>query len=129
MRAWWRSILSKDRSRKGQIDDMRRLQGVYSQLGDDALDATGRGVSRKAELFAVVAVVASRVLGVDMFDAQLQGALALTDGQVMEMQTGEGKTLAAVPAVVWYGRLNLHVHVLTVNDYLARRDAAWMRPI
>ena len=129
MRAWWRSILSKDRSRARQIDDIRRLQGVYSQLGDDALDATGRGVSRKAEWLAVVAVVASRVLGVDMFDAQFHGALALTDGQVVEMQTGEGKTLAAVPAVAWYARSGPHVHVLTVNDYLARRDAEWMRPI
>ena len=61
-----------------------------------------------------------------MFDAQLEGALALAHGRIVEMQTGEGKTLAAVPAVAWYARAGGGVHVLTVNDYLARRDAAWM---
>src|SRR5258705_6640725 len=61
-----------------------------------------------------------------MFDVQLQGALALADGKIAEMQTGEGKTLAAVPAIVWYARMGQGVHVLTVNDYLARRDARWM---
>ena len=75
---------------------------------------------------AVTAVVVSRVLGLQMFDAQLEGALALAHGRIVEMQTGEGKTLAAVPAVAWYAREGGGVHVLTVNDYLARRDAAWM---
>ena len=65
-------------------------------------------------------------LGLKMFDVQLQGALALTAGKIAEMQTGEGKTLAAVPAVVWYARAGAGVHVMTVNDYLARRDAQWM---
>jgi preprotein translocase subunit SecA len=129
MRAWWRSILSADRSRDRQIDDIRRFQDEYAQLGDEALNAAGRSRSSKAEVFAVVAVVASRVLGLDMFDAQLHGALALTDGQVVEMQTGEGKTLAAVPAVVWHVRSGQRVHVLLVNDYLARRDAEWMGQI
>jgi preprotein translocase subunit SecA len=78
---------------------------------------------------AVTAVVAARVLGLQMFDVQLQGALALAGGRVAEMQTGEGKTLAAVPAVVWYARSGEGVHVLTANDYLARRDAEWMRGI
>ena len=64
-----------------------------------------------------------------MFDVQLQGALALAAGRIAEMQTGEGKTLAAVPAVVWYARSRDGVHVLTANDYLARRDAEWMRGI
>jgi len=66
-----------------------------------------------------------------MFDVQLQGALALTEGRIAEMQTGEGKTLAAVPAVIWYAKSGegLGAHVLTVNDYLARRDAQWMGAI
>ena len=67
--------------------------------------------------------------GLDMFDVQVRGALALADGRIAEMQTGEGKTLAAVPAVVWYARSGDGVHVLTANDYLARRDADWMRGI
>jgi preprotein translocase subunit SecA len=61
-----------------------------------------------------------------MFDVQIKGALALTAGKIAEMQTGEGKTLAAVPAVVWFAKESAGVHVMTVNDYLARRDAQWM---
>jgi len=79
-----------------------------------------------AEVFALTAVVAERVLGLKMFDVQIKGALALTAGKIAEMQTGEGKTLAAVPAVVWFAREGAGVHVMTVNDYLARRDAQWM---
>jgi preprotein translocase subunit SecA len=77
-------------------------------------------------VIALGAVAAERVLGLQMFDVQLQGALALAAGKIAEMQTGEGKTLAAVPAVVWYAREGAGVHVMTVNDYLARRDAQWM---
>jgi len=75
---------------------------------------------------AAAAAAASRVLGQEMFDVQLRGALALARGSIAEMQTGEGKTLAAVPAVAWLARDRNGVHVMTVNDYLARRDAGWM---
>jgi preprotein translocase subunit SecA len=64
-----------------------------------------------------------------MFDVQLMGALALTRGSIAEMQTGEGKTLAAVPAIAWLARQRQGVHVMTVNDYLAQRDAHWMGEI
>jgi preprotein translocase subunit SecA len=77
----------------------------------------------------LAAVIASRVLRLEMFDVQILGALALARGHIAEMQTGEGKTLAAVPAAIWYARQGRGVHVLTANDYLARRDAAWMRGI
>jgi preprotein translocase subunit SecA len=59
----------------------------------------------------------------------LQGALALADGKIAEMQTGEGKTLAAVPTVAWHAMQGKGVHIMTANDYLARRDANWMGPI
>src|SRR6185503_6893074 len=75
---------------------------------------------------ALTATVAGRVLGQEMYDVQLRGALALARGSIAEMQTGEGKTLAAVPAISWLARDRRGVHVMTVNDYLARRDAAWM---
>ncbi len=78
------------------------------------------------EVLAVTAATAARVLHLDMFDVQLQGALALAGGKIVEMQTGEGKTLAAVPAIVWFAKEGRGVHVMTVNDYLARRDAQWM---
>jgi preprotein translocase subunit SecA len=81
------------------------------------------------ETFALTAAIAERVLGQRMFDEQLLGALALHRGEIAEMQTGEGKTLAAVPAIVWYACQGRGVHVLTANDYLAQRDAAWMGAI
>jgi preprotein translocase subunit SecA len=81
------------------------------------------------ETFALAAVIAERVLGLHMFDVQILGALALQRGHIAEMQTGEGKTLAAVPAVIWYALQGRGIHVLTANDYLARRDAMWMRGI
>jgi preprotein translocase subunit SecA len=95
---------------------------------DDQLRAALSGATLE-ETIAITAVAAARVLGQEMFDVQLQGTLALAHGKIAEMQTGEGKTLAAVPAAVWYARRGAGVHVMTVNDYLARRDAAWMGEI
>ncbi|MGD0295717.1 MAG: accessory Sec system translocase SecA2 [Bryobacteraceae bacterium] len=95
-------------------------------MSDDELKTAGRCATSLVEIVAVTAVVAARVLGLEMFDVQLQGALAMANGRIAEMQTGEGKTLAAVPAVIWYARQCRGVHVMTVNDYLARRDSQWM---
>jgi preprotein translocase subunit SecA len=81
------------------------------------------------EVIAAAAVAASRVLGQDMFDVQFRGALAMASGKIAEMQTGEGKTLTAVAAAAWYARAGRGVHIMTVNDYLARRDANWMRDV
>ncbi len=102
----------------------RRAQ--LCSLSDAELKAIDWRTSELAEVFALTAVVAERVVGLKMFDVQLKGALALTAGKIAGMQTGEGKTLAAVPAVVWFAREGAGVHVMTVNDYLARRDAQWM---
>jgi preprotein translocase subunit SecA len=90
------------------------------------IDSVRADISGLVEVFAVTAVVAARVIGLEMFDVQIQGALALANGKIAEMQTGEGKTLAAVPAVIWLAKSGGGVHVMTVNDYLARRDAQWM---
>ena len=81
------------------------------------------------ELLALTAVIATRTINQSMFDVQLRGALAIAGGSIAEMQTGEGKTLAAVPAIAWFAREKKGVHVLTANDYLARRDANWMGQI
>ena len=108
------------------IDSRRRqLDGV----SNEDLKAVARDAHTLPETFAVTAVLAERLLGYKMFPVQLHCALALADGKVAEMQTGEGKTLSAVPAVVWLARAGNGVHVMTVNDYLARRDAKWMKPI
>ncbi len=70
-----------------------------------------------------------RALGERAFDVQLFGAMAMLDGRIAEMATGEGKTLAAVIAAFGHVVRGSRVHVLTVNDYLARRDATWMGPV
>ena len=105
-----------------------RLGGIHTAWRALADSRLGRlpASADIAETFAAAAVAAERVLGLTMHDEQLLGALALADGKIAEMQTGEGKTLAAVPAVAWLARGGAGVHVMTVNDYLARRDARWM---
>jgi preprotein translocase subunit SecA len=78
---------------------------------------------------ALVREAGRRVLGLRLYDAQVLAALSLHEGKVVELATGEGKTLAAV-APAWLSALTGRgVHVLTFNDYLARRDAAWMEPV
>jgi preprotein translocase subunit SecA len=126
MRSWWRSIVAERRPVASAVEEVRRLERAYAALDDKALKTAGERAERLTEVFAVTAVLASRILGLNLFDVQLEGALALADGKIVEMQTGEGKTLAAVPAIAWHARSREGVHVLTANDYLARRDAAWM---
>ena len=88
----------------------------------------GRGQQRLSALavFALVAEASRRVLNLAPFDVQLLAGIALDEGKIAEMQTGEGKTLAAVFPAVLNALTGEGVHVLTVNDYLARRDAQWM---
>src|SRR5690606_13228069 len=78
------------------------------------------------EAFAVVREASQRVFGMRHFDVQLMGAIALHNGKIAEMRTGEGKTLMATLAVYLNALSGRGVHVVTVNDYLARRDAEWM---
>ena len=81
------------------------------------------------EAFAVVREASVRTLGLRHYDVQMVGANVLHQGAVAEMKTGEGKTLTAVPTVYLNALLGRGVHMVTVNDYLAQRDADWMRPI
>jgi preprotein translocase subunit SecA len=81
------------------------------------------------EVFAVVREVSRRQLGLRHFDVQLMGGMALHEGKIAEMKTGEGKTLVATLAVILNALKGEGVHVVTVNDYLARRDAEWMGKI
>ena len=82
-----------------------------------------------ADVFALVREAAKRTLGQRHFDVQLMGGIALHRGQIAEMKTGEGKTLVATLAVVLNALDGRGVHVVTVNDYLASRDAAWMSKV
>jgi len=81
------------------------------------------------EAFAVVREASVRTLGLRHFDVQMIGGMVLHQGKIAEMKTGEGKTLVATLAVYLNALPGKGVHVVTVNDYLARRDADWMRPI
>ena len=81
------------------------------------------------EAFALAREAANRVLGERAYDVQLMGSLVLHSGRITETKTGEGKTLMCVPAVYLNALTGKGVHVVTVNDYLAERDADWMRPV
>src|SRR5688572_22224195 len=81
------------------------------------------------ESFALTREAGRRTLGMRHFDVQLIGGMVLHDGSIAEMKTGEGKTLTATLAVVLNTLAGDAVHLVTVNDYLARRDAEWMKPI
>jgi preprotein translocase subunit SecA len=126
MRGWLRRLSGQRRSEPDSLGDVRRLRAAHQALGDPELKSEGHRATTLPEVVAVAAEAARRVLGLELFDVQLQAALALARGSIVEMKTGEGKTLAAVPAIVWHGRTRAGVHVLTANDYLARRDAEWM---
>ncbi len=95
---------------------------VRARAGDDPGEL-------QAPLFALVREAAARTVGLRHFDVQVVAALALAQGRVVEMQTGEGKTLAAVMPAALHALSGRGVHVLTFNDYLAHRDAEWMGPI
>lgn len=81
------------------------------------------------EAFAVAREASKRVMGMRHFDAQMIGGITLHEGRIAEMRTGEGKTLTATLAVYLNALSGRGVHVVTVNDYLAQRDADWMRPL
>jgi preprotein translocase subunit SecA len=82
-----------------------------------------------AEAFAAVREASVRALGMRHYDVQMIGGIALHQGRIAEMRTGEGKTLTATSALYLNALVGKGVHLVTVNDYLARRDAEWMGQI
>src|SRR5689334_10602217 len=106
-------------------DELReRAQALRERARDgEALDEL------LPESFALTREAARRTLEQRHFDVQLIGGMVLHDGSIAEMKTGEGKTLTATLPAVLNALPGKGVHVVTVNDYLARRDADWMRPI
>jgi len=123
-----------------QAEEINRLEGQVSGLTDEQLKAKTSFFQQKLaagadleeikfEAFAVVRETAKRVLKMRHFDVQLIGGLALHEGRIAEMKTGEGKTLAATLPVYLNALTGKGVHVVTVNDYLAKRDSEWMGEI
>nr|WP_298249851.1 preprotein translocase subunit SecA [uncultured Halomonas sp.] len=111
----------------GALDDAAlkaRTEAFRERLeGGEALDAL------LPEAFATVREASKRIMGMRHFDVQMIGGMTLHNGRIAEMKTGEGKTLVATLAVYLNALPGKGVHVVTVNDYLARRDAQWMRPL
>ena len=104
-----------DKELRGKTDEFKKRLGKGETL-DDLLP----------EAFAVVREAAKRVLGMRHFDVQLIGGIILHQGRIAEMKTGEGKTLVATLPVYLNALTGKGVHVITVNDYLAKRDSEWM---
>ncbi len=131
---------ANDRTLKGyqkRVPQINALEPAMQALSDDALRgqtgklraalAAGRTLDELLpEAFATVREAAVRVLGMRHFDVQLIGGMVLNDGKIAEMKTGEGKTLVATLPCYLNALTGQGVHVVTVNDYLARRDAEWM---
>ena len=129
MTGFLHSLLGIANPRPRQIQRIHQHRETISKLDDPSLKMAFEDATELPEAIAVAAEAAWRVLRLEMFDVQLHGALAMAERRIAEMQTGEGKTLTAVPSVAWLARQKRGVHVMTVNDYLARRDAAWMGDI
>ena len=119
------------------LPDIEALEPELTELGDAELtERAGRlrleaelGDAQLVELCAVGREAARRALDERAFDVQLLGTMGLLSGHVVQMQTGEGKTLAGALAAAGYALQGKRVHVISVNDYLARRDGEWMKPV
>jgi len=122
------------------VDAINAHEPAIAALGDEALRAKTAEFKQRLEAgetlddllpeaFAAVRETAKRTLGMRHFDVQLIGGIVLHEGTIAEMRTGEGKTLVATLPVYLNALTGKGVHVVTVNDYLARRDAQWMGPI
>jgi preprotein translocase subunit SecA len=131
---------SNDRALKryqGRVPAINAFESAFAALSDDALRgktdefrtqiAGGKSLDDiLPEAFAVVREAGKRVMGMRHFDVQMIGGMVLHDGKIAEMKTGEGKTLVATLPVYLNALSGKGVHVVTVNDYLAKRDAEWM---
>src|SRR4051812_29032462 len=111
--------LLEDDELRDQFQELKRRHQEDGESLDDLLP----------EAFALAREVGKRTMGMRHFDVQLIGGMVLHGGQIAEMKTGEGKTLTGTLAVILNSLAGKGVHIVTVNDYLAQRDAQWMMPI
>ena len=123
-----------------QVVQINQLEPELEALSDEQLQAKTAEFRQRieegasldsllVEAFAVVREASKRVFGMRHFDVQLLGGMVLHSGKISEMRTGEGKTLTATLPAYLNGLSGKGVHIVTVNDYLARRDADWSRPL
>ncbi|WP_223669473.1 preprotein translocase subunit SecA [Kangiella shandongensis] len=122
------------------VDSINQLEANFESLSDDEIKGKTAEFKQRLEsgeslddllpeAFAVVREASKRTLGMRHFDVQLIGGITLHQGKIAEMRTGEGKTLVATLPVYLNALAGEGVHVITVNDYLAQRDAEWMAPV
>ncbi|MAF84495.1 MAG: preprotein translocase subunit SecA [Chromatiales bacterium] len=122
------------------IKQISAMEADLESLSDDELRSKSQEFKQRLadgtelesllpEAFSVVREASKRTLGLRHFDVQLIGGMVLYEGNIAEMRTGEGKTLVATLPAYVNALAGIPVHIVTVNDYLARRDANWMRPI
>jgi preprotein translocase subunit SecA len=125
---------------QGRVESINRIEPEMELLDDQELKSEAEALRERArdgeplddllpEAFALVREAGRRTIGQRHFDVQLIGGMVLHSGAIAEMKTGEGKTLTATLPVFLNSLAGEAVHLVTVNDYLARRDAEWMRPI
>jgi len=125
------------KKKRSLVKKINALASDYEKLSDDALKAKTQAFRDRLaqgekldnllpEAFATVREASTRVFGMRHFDVQLIGGMILHDGKIAEMKTGEGKTLMATLAAYLNALPGRGVHVVTVNDYLAKRDSEWM---
>jgi len=108
--------------------DERAISGIVAELRRE-LHKHGLRPNLVARSFALIRELAGRCLGMRHFDVQLLGGWAMMRGKIAEMETGEGKTLAATLPAATAALAGIPVHIITVNDFLVSRDAAWMKPV
>lgn len=122
------------------VTEINALEANFEKLSDEALAAKTEEFKKRhhqgefleqllPEAFAVVREVSKRTLGLRHFDVQLIGGMVLHGGNIAEMRTGEGKTLVGTLPAYLNAITGKGVHIVTVNDYLAKRDSEWMKPI
>ena len=134
---WFWKMLGAEQSTnqkksRALVSDANEAEADLAKLTDAELvelaKETAADPARRAEFLAVLRIAAEKTLGMRPFDVQVQGCLRLLEGDVVEMATGEGKTLSGAMAAVGYALAGKSVHVVTVNSYLAGRDRDWMGP-
>ncbi|MHA2788931.1 accessory Sec system translocase SecA2 [Corynebacterium sp. S7] len=120
---------------KGIVDEAHQRIDSLTALSDEELATKARDLVKdneiqdKSEFLAILSIASERTLGMVPFNVQNQAVLRLLEGDVIQMATGEGKTLVGAMAATGYALTGQRTHVITVNNYLAERDAQWMRPL
>lgn len=125
---YWKTVVAPVNALEPEVQKIEDLAAAYAELRQRY--ENGESLDDLLHMaFALTRESSRRYLGLRHYDVQLIGGAALHEGKIAEMRTGEGKTLVATLAVALNAIAGKGVHLVTVNDYLARRDAEWMGPV